>query len=192
LWELVSTFRKAKGEREALIEFVAAECEHYRCSPLFGELNPEPISIWKLRTFCAFEGDVTHFLETATDTDLAALQKHFIESVIFSVTSARFFISRRGRGRSLEARIEYAIANLEEALSWMVWFDEYSNHPLQCCEECLKIFRPQTGHKRKFCDDPRCGKRVAARKWRKADLANKRLAKEQSQTRRKNGTHKTR
>ena len=62
---------------------------------------------------------------------------------------------------------------LLEALEWMVCEDEVRRHPLLFCQECGTAFRPPTRHARKFCSYD-CAHRVAARKWRRRDLRQKR------------------
>jgi hypothetical protein len=58
----------------------------------------------------------------------------------------------------------WKLRNLEDALQWMVWRDEWAEQPLQYCVECNDPFRPDTKHRRKYCSFE-CAHKVAARNW---------------------------
>jgi hypothetical protein len=78
----------------------------------------------------------------------------------------------RGGKPHIEAR--WTLGSLEQALSWMVWYDVLNQHSLLFCrnEKCCKPFRAESAHRRKYCSEE-CAHRVAARNWRRKDLEEK-------------------
>jgi hypothetical protein len=72
-----------------------------------------------------------------------------------------FVIEQRGSRSSL--RVVSGIDSLTKALYWMVWQDYFRKMPWQFCDECSRVFRPTSHHRRKFCPDRPCAHRRAAR-----------------------------
>jgi hypothetical protein len=181
LLDMLTAFKQADREREALLEFIEAEQEYSH--------PDEPTSFMLLRSSFNVAGDVLKWATSANTSTVQALIVFLIPSSSGTMNGLNLVCRRQGETRQLEAGWE--IPDMQSALRWMIWYDEFTKHPVICCPECRKVFRGETAHVRKFCGDV-CAKRVAARNWRKKDLAKKRLQKQRNLSGGSSGTQKAR
>ena len=158
-------------------------------------LNSAPWSIW-IRHRLGIPGspelplddDALSRVSGATDGEILDICKFLVGS--FPAPTPSFAIQGKGKGMTLRPTL--GTYSLMDALRWMVWQDVFTESPFQFCEECHRLIYPTTKHKRKFCPDG-CAQRVAARNWRREDLAKKRLAKAANKEKEEiNGANKTR
>jgi len=163
LLDLLNAFKRAEDEKAALKEFISAECEYERNSP-FPQVPPEPIALSSLRSRFGISGNV---LEWVKGRNIKAVRAATDFLVPFAQVGPGFahFTLRRQQHRRVEATW-MAPLSLEDSLRWMIWYDEYTKHPLVCCPECRNVFRAETAHARKYCSY-KCGHREAARNWQR-------------------------
>jgi hypothetical protein len=164
LIEALSAFKHGKGEREALGALLDAE------NAL--DEDKENTSRSLARAF-GITQEVQDWLNLAGLSDVRAALDYVVGHALSSVScSIKLSCRQGGRRRRVEAGWE--LLTLEDALHWMVWYDEFTNHPVVCCAECREVFRGETARARKYCSD-KCGHRATARvamkKKRKAERA---------------------
>lgn len=185
---LMTAIQNARMERESLEEFVLAETEKERLSPIH-DPNAEAFFLVLVRAEFRVQGAFSEWTKQAPLPEIRAAARSVLETYSI-VMPLHLKVARHKKGFNLKAR--WLLDDLETALRWMVWYDVFRADPVLCCEECRKFFKPDSAHKHKFCS-PECARRVAARNWRRKDLAKKRLAKEKIQERsNKNVTNQTR
>ena len=160
-------------DRESLEEFVLAETEKDRLSPIH-DPDAEAFFLVLVRSEFGVHEALPEWIKQAPLPEIRSAIQFVLETYPI-VIPLRLKVARHKKGFILQAR--WLLDNLETALRWMVWYDAFRTDPVLCCEECRKFFKPESAHKRKYCS-PDCGRRVAARNWRRKDLAKKRLAKE--------------
>ena len=184
---LMNAIEDTTMERERLQEYVAAAEERQRCS----DINPreEPSSLFFIRTTFSIQEPVAEWAAQAKMTEIRAAIVFIVETSSLSPLST-LRVLQQGKKSVVRARLSFF--TLEDALQWMVWYDVYRRDPLYCCQECRTFFKSESKHERKFCNNSQCAKRVAARNWRRKQLAMKRLAKEEVKGQKTNVTHKTR
>jgi Zn-finger nucleic acid-binding protein len=155
---LLDAFKQAEGEREALLNFIAAEYGFFYCPP--DSIDPELHTRYRLlRDPFRIEGNIADWVGSANLQTVRAATDYLIPRLLFGPNIQ--LVSRRAGKRShLEA--DWNIYDLEGALQWMVWYDEFTKHPIICCAECRKVFRGETARPRKYCS-PECGHRATAR-----------------------------
>ncbi|HMK30960.1 MAG TPA: hypothetical protein VK473_14855 [Terriglobales bacterium] len=154
---LIDGFKKSEHERERLLELILADNAVWQAAQVPGN-ESLMVSLFRLR-FRIVE-DVEIWI---SHSDLRTTREAvaFLLSVISFVEGAGLDChTQRGKPR-VEAR--WRVDSLEAALRWMVWYDEFREHPLLFCEECDAPFRALTRHARKFCSY-RCAHRPTARK----------------------------
>jgi len=158
---LLTAFKTSTNERTALLEFIEAESaddKHF-----FGSDFGESPSLIALRQTFKVEGDFQQWLNSAS----LKTTRLVIDSMLRYVP-----LAPAGGLRALQTakgpRVEavWELAGLRDALCWMIWYDEFTKHPLLCCQECRKIFRATTAHARKF-HDYSCAHRAAARNFQR-------------------------
>jgi hypothetical protein len=186
---LVDAIDAPRLERERLREFFEAveEYDSQLSAPLVGV---EADELQWFRQRFEVRGSMTDWvLEASPDEVRSAVQ--WIVPMNLAAPRASVSVVRKAGRRVLQAH--WALDTLRDALHWMLWYDVFRRDPLICCQECRTFFKGGSKHDRKFCDNGLCARRVAARKWRKKDLADKRAAKQAEKNKEKrNGTHKTR
>jgi len=169
LVDLLAAFRHAAGEQEALQKYIIAEIEYGRSSPLPID---ESMSLVALRHRFGISGDIVDWVK-GLNLRLVRSASDFLVS--FAAVGPKFshlVCRRKGARRQVEA--SWIISSLEDALRWMVWYDEFTRHPILCCQECRKVFRGKSAHVRKYCS-PECAHRATGRNWqRKMRLETKR------------------
>ena len=163
LISLLTAFKRSAGERAALQEYIEAEYECERNSPLTP--SADPIAVTGLRSAFRIDGSVSEWVSSSNLSMVRSATMIALQTGPFVPGSASLTCSRKAGRAHVEAR--WNVDTLETALSWMVWQDESTQHPILCCQECRKIFRADYAHERKYCSYE-CGHRVAARKWQKA------------------------
>jgi hypothetical protein len=159
---LLSAFKHSADEREALQEFISAEIDEWRNS-ILASSGSEPVSALGLRSQFGIEGDISTWLNGSTLSTTRSVIQFVIESMPVAVWPHLMCVRRSGKP-AVEAR--WNVQSLETALRWMVWYDEFTQHPLVCCQACRKVFRAETAHPRKYCTYE-CAHRVAAREWQR-------------------------
>jgi hypothetical protein len=167
LLDLHVAFKEADQEQEALLAFVDAEQE--------SQFPDEPVSFVLLRSSFNIAGDVLDFVRGANTLVVQALIRYLIPISSGTMNGVNLVCQEQSKERRLEAG--WDIPDMQSALRWMIWYDEFTKHPVICCPECRRVFRGETAHARKFCGEV-CAKKVSARNWRKKDLEKKRIAKE--------------
>jgi hypothetical protein len=157
---LLNAFKNRDYERESLRAFLQSEIARLQSlglpagtAPLFRGLKLLPNT----------EGDVLSWLDSRSLPDLRSAIAFVLQIVPLGATG---FLQCTHRSRKPIVRARWSIPSLEEALGWMVWYDEFTRNPLVCCHACRKIFRPETAHTRKYCSYE-CAHRVAAREWQR-------------------------
>ncbi len=71
--------------------------------------------------------------------------------------------------------------DLKQALSFYLWYDLFTKHPIICCPECARVKRARSAHpNQKFCSQ-KCEHRATARAWQNG--YNKRKRAEQRKER---------
>lgn len=172
LVRLLGAFKRSRHERKFLLEFLAADFESEQASPIAAPGDPSSLGLI-LKAFFSLKEDPVGWIEQA---DLKSVRKAvaFVLDSTPLVTGAS--LQAIWKGRRPEIRTRWNVDTLLDALRWMVWHDEWIHHPLLFCQACDEPFRPQFSHRRLYCS-PACGHRVAARKWRTADLEKKKRRK---------------
>ena len=180
---ILAAFKQAERESESLLAFLEAEQER--------EPKDDPVTFLMLRLSFNIAGNLFDFVKSANSSTIQALIRYLIPIASDTLNGVKLICLDRGKKSVIEAG--WDISDMQTALRWMIWYDEFTKHPVLCCQECRTVFRGKTAHVRKFCDDYRCARRVSARKWRRKDLALKRTAKEAAQRKAKrDGTQKAR
>ncbi len=182
---LMTAIQNARMERESFEEFVLAETETDRLSPAH-DPDAEAFFLVLVRSEFRLQGALSEWTKQAPLPEIRAAIQFVLETYPI-VLPLGLKALRHKKGFTLQGR--WLLDNLETALRWMVWYDAFRTDPVLCCEECRKFFKPHSAHKRKFCS-PECARRLTARKWRRQDLAKKRLDKEKIQERSKRNVTK--
>jgi len=177
---ILAAFKRAKGEREALRQLLEAEYEWESYSP---SPHPEPVSWSLLRAWLTAQrmemtGTIADWLSSAGIASVRSVTEPILSHVAaWPITGEFVFQRRRNRGE-VEAR--WAIDDLKDALRWMVWYDEFTKHPIICCQECRKVFRSETAHARKYCSYE-CAHRATGREWQRRKRATLRRSSKRNQ-----------
>ncbi len=159
---VLSAFKHSTGEREALGEFITSESDEWRSSPVASP-GSEPLSLSALRSQFAMQTDIPSWVKNSGLSDVRSALEFLVGTTAFGGRPQLDCVRRAGK-RVVEAH--WNVFSLEEALRWMVWYDEFTQHPLICCEACRRVFRSETAHARKYCSYE-CAHRVAAREWQR-------------------------
>jgi hypothetical protein len=162
LVNLLNAFKNSAGEREALQKFIKAEIDNWRSS-VIGPAEGEPLLILGLRIEFGVEGDVAAWVNDSPLSSVRSAIELMIATTPVGVRPSFESVRRSGKA-TVEAR--WRIESLETGLTWMVWYDEFTQHPLVCCWACRRMFRPETAHARKYCTYE-CAHRIAAREWQR-------------------------
>jgi len=171
LVDLLAAFKWAEDERAALQEFAEAEYEDARNSALHSD---EPPVMPFLRHKFGISGDILDWVRNA---DLRAVRTatDFLVSLAQVGPQGAHLVCCRSRGRRY-VEADWTISTLEDALRWMVWYDEFTKHPIVCCQECRKVFRAESAHLRKYCTHE-CAHRATARVWQRNKRARQRAGR---------------
>jgi hypothetical protein len=158
--ELLSSFKSMDNERESLRRFVQAEARKEQSSGHSADTAPLLLGLKRKHKI---EGDVLTWLDDASLPELRSALPFVVQTVPIGSATSLECIRRSGKP---VVRARWSVSALHEALRWMVWYDEYTQNPLVCCQACRKTFRPETAHARKYCSYE-CAHRVAAREWQR-------------------------
>jgi hypothetical protein len=144
----LTAFKWGKGEREALEKLIGA------CRVLSGEDEIKRIiPNWTT-------GSVGDWVKGATLSDVRAATN----SLATVIVGSQFPISLTfaGSGKRRRVLAGWNFGSLIDALHWMVWYDQFTKHPVVCCAECRTVFRGEDARPRKYCS-AECGHRATAR-----------------------------
>jgi hypothetical protein len=158
----LTAFKWKKGEREALEKVIEAE------SAFGSEALPPFVTVFQI------EGDVLEWVKKARLAKIRSAIRWFVNTIMTVQFPLRFDLRHKG-GRP-QVLAGWNFLDLKEALLWMVWFDEFTKHPVICCEDCRTVFRGETARARKYCS-AECGHRVTARKAMRKKRAAKRAGR---------------
>jgi len=112
------------------------------------------------------EEQIAKMLETAPLTYVRRLLDHTISSWFpVSIVSQPIRPKSAGKRRTLVPRIH--AEELVKLLEYRIFLDEWSDHPLHKCDECGRLFRSETRHRRRYCG-PDCANRVSSREYKRA------------------------
>lgn len=177
LIDLLAAFKAAEDEQLALVRFVEAEYESGRHSHIASD---ESALLFGLRAYLGITGNIVDWVKGAKLGDLRVATDFAIQLATLA-PMGWYLLGRRERGRRcLEAR--WRITTLKEALVWMIWYDEFTQHAIVCCRECRQVFRGETAHARKYCSHE-CAHRATAREWQRGKRAALRSSNKRKQRR---------
>lgn len=145
----LTAVKLAGGEREALGELIAAEVA------LRGGI-PDPLFLEEFQ----IRGSVAEWLKSANLKTVRVATGYLINRAVMTMFSLQLTFQWNGSRDHVEAGWNFM--NLRDALLWMIWYDEFTKHPVICCAECRKVFRGETARARKYCS-LECGHRATAR-----------------------------
>ena len=155
----------AKGngdERAVLSEFLAADEEEFQFSPLHKPGEPTNHQ-FSLKLWLRIEGNVFDWIQTAPIVHIRQALKYCVETeVTMPWTGGVRVVPHKGRTKVVPS---YRLSTLQDALTWMIWFDEWTTNPPTVCPACHTIFRPPSLHKMIYCSYP-CAHRIAMQKYR--------------------------
>lgn len=112
------------------------------------------------------EGQITKILETAHLAYVRRLMDVTI-SHCFEVTTFPQPIrpKRSGQRRTIIPRPK--ADQLERAMEYLILLDAWSGNSLHQCDECGRLFRSETRHRRRYCGT-KCANRVSSREYKRA------------------------
>ena len=155
----------AKGngdEREALREFLSADEEEFKFSPLC-KPNEPPYHQFSLKLWHRIEGSIFDWIQTGPILGIRNALKYCVEvEVTVPWTGGVRVIPYRGRTKVVPS---YRLATLQDAVRWMMWFDEWNTNPPMACPACHTVFRP-TSRNKKYCTY-NCAHRIAMQNYRR-------------------------
>jgi hypothetical protein len=176
---LISAYKRGEEEHKTLQKFMKAE---YGLALARNSLpNQEPFALASLKWNFGINGSISDWLEVAT----LALVRSAIAFMIETLPVPSFptlICSGNKRGRRVEGT--WILPDLETAITWMVWYDEFTQHPIVCCQECRTVFRGETAHVRKYCSNE-CAHRATGREWQRRKRAALRSSKRKQRSGRK-------
>jgi hypothetical protein len=163
-----------QDERESLGEFLTAAVNMVALGPT-REAMKKAVSLDLISEPLASlqqTGDPLKWANSASAGDIRKVLASCVEDWFRS--PSRWGFRLQSRGRVFEIKPSFELKSLWDGLRWMLFFDEWNDHPPILCQECTTVFRPQTAHERKFCS-PECAHRAANREWRRKDLHKQKL-----------------
>jgi hypothetical protein len=158
---LLDAARGMCDERESLLEFLMAELAMDQVSPIHRS-GSVPFSHLALQLRYCPQVDLIPWVETCDRLLLKHLLAWCIQAHIRAPAPGLRVYAQSDK---LKVVPSYKLTSLWDALTWMIWFDEWNACPSLACRACNNVFRPLTLHKRKYCS-PTCAHRVAVRTWR--------------------------
>ena len=154
----LSAFKHAKGEQDALFELRGAMSEIRPVPEL-----PHRARITKVEAITLSDSELERIGDFPkrvpigrVRSAISLLLREYLENWV----GVEFTLNVSGGKHEVLAG--WNLPTLEEALRWMVWYDEFTNHPVVCCAECRVVFRGETARARKYCSTE-CGHRATAR-----------------------------
>lgn len=158
---LLNAFRQADCERESLQKYIEAEYESARLSRTD---SGDPASLMLLKHNFGIRGDVIDWAKGADLRSVRAATDFLVPLAPVHPLGFNLVCRRERKLRYVEAN--WTFRNLLEALHWMIFYDEFRQHPIICCDDCQKVFRADSAHIRKYCS-PECAHRATARIWQR-------------------------
>lgn len=125
------------------------------------------------------EGQITKILEAAPLTYVCRLMDHTIASCFPVTIVPQPIRPKRGQRPILLPRLK--VDELGKLLEYLIFLDEWSDHPLRQCEECGGLFRSETRHRRRYCG-PECANRVSSREYKRAIRARQKRNRTRGRT----------
>jgi hypothetical protein len=153
LLDILTAFKQAEREQEALLAFLKAEQEN--------QFPDAPVSFVLLKHSFNIAGDVVDWVKSANISTVQAVINYLIPFSSGTMNGVNLVCRQQGKKRRLEAGWE--IPDMQSAIRWMIWYDEFTMHPVVCCPECRKVFRGETTRVRKYCSE-KCGHNATARR----------------------------
>ena len=154
----------AKGngdERGTLREFLAADEEESKFKPLYKSGEP-PYHQFFLELWFGIEGGISDWIQTGPILGIRSALKYCVEAeVAVPWTGGVSVVPYRARTKVVPS---YRLGTLQEALRWMMWFDEWNTNPPTACPACHTVFRP-TSRNKKYCTY-NCAHRIAVQNYR--------------------------
>jgi hypothetical protein len=139
----------AKGngnEQAALAEFLAADEEAFLFSSLY-EPGEQPYHQFSLNLSLRIEGSIFDWIGGAPIAQVRRALKDCVEvEVTMPMTGGVRVVPH---GKRTKVVPSYRLFTLQDALAWMMWFDEWNTNPPTVCPACHKVFRPHSLHKMK-------------------------------------------
>ena len=133
---LLNAFKWAAHERESLQEYVEAEYESVcNCATNSGE----PAALMILRHNFKINGDIVEWVK-GTDLHAVRAATDFLVPLAPVHPFTFNLVCRRERKRRY-VEASWTFLSLLEALHWMIFYDEFTQHPIICCDDCRKVFR---------------------------------------------------
>jgi hypothetical protein len=170
---LINAFRSSRREAHWLQEFLSADFDLECDSPLkpLGDMSRTEDFLKKR---FGINEDTANWLQRTGSQSVSDATAFVLSITPFETGAGSLRCTTKDGKPHIEAG--WNITRLENALRWMIWYDEFRQDPLIFCEECLEPFRVTSAHPRKYCS-AECGHRVAARNWRRKDLRAKQKKK---------------
>jgi hypothetical protein len=135
----------AKGngdEREALAEFLAADEEEFQLSALYKPGEP-PNHQFSLKLWLRIDGSIFDWIRTAPMAQIRQALKYCVEAEVkMPWTGGVRVVPHKGRTKLIPS---YRLSTLQDALAWMIWFDEWNTNPpnsLPCLSYRLSPAQP--------------------------------------------------
>ncbi len=162
----------AKGngdERENLEAFLVADEAEFRLSALYkpGDLANHQFF---LTNWLKIDGSIFDWTRTAPVAQVRLALKYCVEAeVTMPWMGGVRVVPYKKRTKVVPS---YRLSTLQDALAWMVWFDEWNTNPPTVCPACHSVFRAPSLHKMKYCSY-RCAHRIAMHNYRRRKSASK-------------------
>lgn len=144
----LTAFKWGKGEREALEELIQAE----------SATGKDVLSLFA--AILRIRGDALEWAKSASLQDVRIATNSLVETIVCAQFPLKLTFLRKRDRRQVVAG--WRFFSMEDALRWMIWYDEFTKHPVICCPECWRVFRGETKRFRKYCSET-CGHKATAR-----------------------------
>jgi hypothetical protein len=154
-------FKEGGDERGAFLELLEAEEELNRFPPI---QEDEPMHFTILRSNLRIEGSLSEWAKSANLQQIQAATGLFVESILCGTMPLKLVFRCDGGRREVFAGWNFF--ELESAIRWMIWNDEYKAHPLLECPECRLIFRARgagTEKQQRWCPGGKCRLKAKSR-----------------------------
>lgn len=112
------------------------------------------------------------WLESAPKTIVQRVCEELVYLIITATANPQLAVVKGERGPEVQARVN--VFSLPDALLWMIWRDIDSKVPTLVCEECHRLYQPNSRHETKFCKEE-CAKRKHGREYQKRRRAKARI-----------------
>ena len=154
-------FKESGDEPGALLELLKAEEE---LDQLTLATVDEPMQFTMLRSHLRVEGSLFEWVKSAGLQEIHSATEFLVQSILCGMMPLRL-VFRCDAGRR-EVFAGWNFDDLESAIRWMIWNDEYRAHPLLECPECRLIFRARgvgTEKQQRWCPGGNCRLKAKSR-----------------------------